>query len=83
MTTTAAPPDAILTVDEVAEFLRMPRSTIYSLAQEGRIPAFKVGRRWRFRKSVLEEWVKEQEQRTVRDRPAVRGSRRKRAMQVA
>lgn len=73
----------VLTVDEVARLLRMPSSTIYSLAQEARIPSFKVGRRWRFRKSVLEQWVKEQEQRTVRGRPAGARLRRKRALQAA
>lgn len=75
--------DAILTAEEVAELLRMPRSTIYSLAQEARIPSFKVGRRWRFRKSALEQWVKEQEQRGVRTRLAGGSPHRKRALQVA
>lgn len=61
-------PEDILTADEVARLLRMPRSTIYSLAQEARIPSFKVGRQWRFRKSALEQWVKNQEQRSPRSR---------------
>jgi len=72
----------ILTADEVASLLRMPRSTIYSLAQEARIPSFKVGRQWRFRKSALEEWVKTQEQRPRRSR-STSNPRRRRMVQVA
>jgi len=72
----------ILTADEVASLLRMPRSTIYSMAQEARIPSFKVGRQWRFRKSALEEWVREQEQRPSRSR-STSSPRRKRMVQVA
>lgn len=80
---TSGSADAILTAEEVAELLRMPRSTIYSLAQEARIPSFKVGRRWRFRKSALEQWVKEQEQRGIQTRPASGNPRRKRVLQAA
>ncbi len=70
----------VLTVDEVARLLRMPPSTIYSLAQEGRMPAFKVGRRWRFRHSALEQWVTDQEQRGIRPRRSGGDPRRKPVM---
>ncbi|MGB6896945.1 MAG: helix-turn-helix domain-containing protein, partial [Dehalococcoidia bacterium] len=39
---------AVMTVEEVAAYLRIPRSSVYKLAQEGRIPCQKVGRHWRF-----------------------------------
>lgn len=43
----------ILTVSQVAEYLQLSEMTTYKLVQEGRIPAFKIGRHWRVRKSDL------------------------------
>jgi excisionase family DNA binding protein len=48
---------SVMTVDEVAEYLRIPRSSLYKLAQEGRIPCQKVGRHWRFRRVAIDEWL--------------------------
>lgn len=45
---------AFLTVDEVAEMLRINKSTVYRMAKEGRIPATRVGRQWRFRLKALD-----------------------------
>jgi excisionase family DNA binding protein len=50
----------ILTLEEVAEYLRLKPQTIYKWAQEKRIPAVKLGKEWRFRKSVLDRWLDEQ-----------------------
>ena len=47
-----------LTVIEAAEYLKMGRSTIYKLAQEGKLPAHKVGRQWRFDAKELDTWIK-------------------------
>jgi excisionase family DNA binding protein len=47
----------VLTLNEVAEYLRIPRSTAYKLAQEGKIPGQKVGRHWRFHRTVVENWL--------------------------
>jgi excisionase family DNA binding protein len=47
----------ILTVEEAADLLKIPRSSVYKLAQEGRIPAQKVGRHWRFHRPTLLRWV--------------------------
>jgi excisionase family DNA binding protein len=47
----------ILTINETSEFLRIPISTMYKLAQEGKIPCQKVGRQWRFRRDALERWL--------------------------
>ena len=47
-------PDDILNIKEAANFLRIPVSTIYKLAQEGKIPAVKVGKHWRFLKKDLQ-----------------------------
>ena len=50
-----------LTVEEVAEYLRLPVSTVYKLVQDRKLPGFKVGKHWRFRKETFQEWIKEQE----------------------
>jgi excisionase family DNA binding protein len=48
---------AIMTVREVADYLRMHEMTIYRMARQGEIPAYKVGNRWRFNRQRLEEWL--------------------------
>jgi excisionase family DNA binding protein len=47
----------ILTIDEAAELLKIPRSSVYRLSQQGKIPARKVGRHWRFHRGVLLSYV--------------------------
>jgi excisionase family DNA binding protein len=47
----------ILTIEEAASLLRIPLSSMYRLAQEGRIPAQKVGRHWRFHSQTLIQWI--------------------------
>jgi excisionase family DNA binding protein len=39
--------------------LRIPLSTLYKLAQEGRVPCQKVGRHWRFRRQAIDRWLEE------------------------
>lgn len=50
-------PDEILTIDEVAAYLKAGKRTVYRLAAEGKLPAFKLGGTWRFRRSDLDEWI--------------------------
>lgn len=47
----------ILTIEEVAKYLKMKPQTIYKWAQEGSIPATKLGKEWRFRKNILDDWI--------------------------
>lgn len=54
-----------LTAEEVAEYLRLPLSTVYKLVQDKRLPGFKVGKHWRFRKETFEQWIKNQEQKSI------------------
>jgi len=51
-------PSELLTVDEVADFLRVKPSTVYEWAKQGKIPASKVGRLWRFSRKDVEAWVR-------------------------
>ena len=46
-----------LTLEQIAEYLQMSTSSIYKMAQDGKIPAYKVGRQWRFKKEDVDRWV--------------------------
>jgi len=54
------PGNEILTIEEVARYLRLTPQTIYKWAQERRIPAVKLGKEWRFRKTIIDRWLDEQ-----------------------
>jgi PTS system nitrogen regulatory IIA component len=51
--------DSILTIEEVAKYLRVSDRTVYDWAQKGEIPSGKIGTVWRFKKSEIEQWVNE------------------------
>ena len=53
----------MMTVEEVASYLKMKAVTIYKHAQQGTIPAFKVGASWRFKKATIDRWIEDQERR--------------------
>ena len=46
----------IMTLEEVADYFRLKPQTIYTWAQEKKIPAAKLGKEWRFKKSIIDEW---------------------------
>ncbi|MGH8067246.1 MAG: helix-turn-helix domain-containing protein [Candidatus Entotheonellia bacterium] len=50
-------PHDVMTFEEVLAYLRIPRSSLYKLAQEGKIPSQKVGRHWRFRREAIDRWL--------------------------
>jgi excisionase family DNA binding protein len=50
----------IMTVGEVAAWLRVHPTTVYRLLQQGKIPAFKVGSDWRLNREIVEQWLKQQ-----------------------
>lgn len=54
--------DQILTVKEVAEYLKVNERTIYRLATEKKIPAFRVGASWRFRREEVDSWIASQQE---------------------
>ena len=54
--------DEFWTAEEVSAYLRIPQSTIYKLAQDKVLPGFKVGKRWRFRRETILEWIKVKEE---------------------
>ncbi|MDP2646232.1 MAG: helix-turn-helix domain-containing protein [Desulfobacterales bacterium] len=49
--------DDVFNIDELADYLKIPKSTLYKLVREGKIPAQKVGRHWRFHKESIVRWL--------------------------
>jgi excisionase family DNA binding protein len=52
--------DELMTTRELLEFLRVDRTTIYSMLNEGQLPGFKVGGQWRFSRREIEAWLRQQ-----------------------
>jgi len=52
-------PDQVMTIDELASYLKISKSTLYKVVREGKIPSQKVGRHWRFRKKAIDRWLEE------------------------
>ena len=61
--------EEILTIQEVAELLKVADKTVYSMAQRGDLPAFKVGGLWRFRRQDIDAWITERVARGGRTSP--------------
>ena len=51
--------DDVLTIKELSAYLKIPKSTLYKLVREGKIPSQKIGRHWRFRKRAIDRWLEE------------------------
>ncbi len=51
--------DQILTLKEVAAYLKLAEKTAYKLAAEGKFPGFKVGGSWRFKSQDIERWIED------------------------
>jgi excisionase family DNA binding protein len=56
--------DEVLTIKEVATLLKVGEKTIYSMAQNGELPAFKVRGQWRFSRKDLDAWIEQQKHST-------------------
>ncbi len=52
--------DKWLTIDELAEYLKLSRTKLYRMAQEGKIPGSKIGAQWRFNRKEIDDWVTNQ-----------------------
>jgi len=52
-------PDEVLTIEELASYLKIAKSTLYKLVREGKVPSQKIGRHWRFRKRAIDHWLEE------------------------
>ncbi len=54
------PEDEILTIEELAAYLKLKPQTVCRWAQTGKVPAAKLGKEWRFRRSLVDAWIDEQ-----------------------
>ena len=52
-------PGDVLTIEELSAYLKIPKSTLYKLAREGKVPCQKIGRHWRFRKEAIDRWLED------------------------
>ena len=55
--------DHLMTIDELARYMRVSRFTVYRLVKSHFIPGTKIGRQWRFQKEEIDRWVKDQSRR--------------------
>ncbi|MBK9119787.1 MAG: helix-turn-helix domain-containing protein [Phycisphaerales bacterium] len=61
----------VMTITELASYLKISKSTLYKLAHDGKVPGQKVGRHWRFHKNAIDAWL------STRDAPPKARSRRR------
>lgn len=54
-------PADVLTIEELSAYLKIPKSTLYKLVREGKVPSQKIGRHWRFRKVAIDRWLEDTE----------------------
>ena len=59
--------EQLMDIKEVATYLQLKKSTIYTWVQEGILPSFRLGRLWRFRRSDLDRWLESNRHRPVED----------------
>ena len=64
----------IMDLQEAADYLRISPDTLYKYAAAGFVPAFKLGNRWRFRRTGLDGWTAEQEKRSTSERSKANGA---------
>jgi excisionase family DNA binding protein len=48
----------VMTISDVAQYLRISEAKVYELARSGAIPALRIGKSWRFQKDLLKQWVR-------------------------
>jgi len=58
------PKTEMMTIRELGAYLNIPEKTLYRIAAEGKVPGFKIGASWRFRKSEIDKWIEKQEKET-------------------
>ena len=49
--------DTVMTISELAKYLKVSKSTLYKLCQDDKVPGQKVGRHWRFHRTTIDEWL--------------------------
>jgi len=52
-------PGDVMTIDELAAYLKLSKSSLYQFARAGKVPGVKIGQQWRFHKDVIDAWIKD------------------------
>ena len=60
--------NSILNIDEATKFLRISKTCLYKYVQEGRIPAMRMGKAWKFHKGLLEDWLIQEMKKAAEDK---------------
>ncbi|HXF74596.1 MAG TPA: helix-turn-helix domain-containing protein [Methylomirabilota bacterium] len=63
-------PEQLMTLEQVAEYLNVDKFTVYRLLASKELPAFKVGNQWRFKRKLIENWLKKHSNLNTRRRDA-------------
>lgn len=69
--------DDIITIKEVAAYLKLAEKTVYRLAADEELPAFKIGGSWRFRKAEIDKWISHKMKKDGKGQPAAEGGMHK------
>jgi len=58
--------EELLTLEELAKYLKISKHTLYKMLEKGEIPAFKIANQWRFKKSDIDKWIEQQRKTTLK-----------------
>jgi excisionase family DNA binding protein len=61
--------EELLTLEELAKYLKISKHTLYKMLEKGKVPGFKIANQWRFKKSDIDRWIEEQRKLTVKGEP--------------
>ena len=61
--------DPVMTIDDLAQYLKLSTSTLYKLCAEGKVPGQKIGRHWRFRRDTIDAWLDDRRSVSANKRP--------------
>jgi excisionase family DNA binding protein len=56
----------VMTVHEVARYLRLSEAKVYQMTRMGHVPAIRLGKTWRFRKDLIDEWIRRETEKSLR-----------------
>lgn len=48
---------SLMTINDVSQYLRISKANVYELAKQGRLPSIRIGKLWRFKKDLVDEWI--------------------------
>jgi excisionase family DNA binding protein len=61
-TSTVSSDTELMTIHEVARYLHLSEAQVYKMVRAGHVPAMRIGKAWRFKKELLDEWIRRESQ---------------------